>query len=74
MAVTKAQVQTLLDQANTKLAEFVAKDATQQAQSDALHAQIVSRAARRKQVELTVASLEQLIAAMDAPIDPDPAP
>jgi uncharacterized protein (DUF1778 family) len=74
MAVTKAQVQALLDQATTKLTEFVAKDATQQAQSDALRAQIVSRSARRKQVELTVASLEQLIAAMDAPIDPDPAP
>jgi hypothetical protein len=74
MAVTKAQVQALLDQATTKLAEFVAKDAAQQTQIDASYAQIVSRAARRKQVELTVASLEQLIAAMDAPIDLDPSP
>jgi cell division septum initiation protein DivIVA len=74
MSVTKAQVQALLDQARTKLAEYDARDATQQAQITTLQTQIANRAARRNQTALLVSSLEELLVSMDAPIDLDPSP
>jgi cell division septum initiation protein DivIVA len=74
MAVTKNQVQALLDQARTKLAEYDARDATQQAQIATLQTQIANRAARRNQTALLVSSLEELLVSMDAPIDLDPSP
>jgi cell division septum initiation protein DivIVA len=74
MAVTKAQVQALLDQARAKLAEYDARDATQQAQIATLQTQIANRAARRNQTALLVSSLEELLVSMDAPIDLDPSP
>jgi cell division septum initiation protein DivIVA len=74
MAVTKNQVQALLDQARTKLAEYDARDATQQTQIATLQTQIANRAARRNQTALLVSSLEELLVSMDAPIDLDPSP